>query len=327
MAIDLSIVIVNYNTFELSCQCIRSIYKETSSINYEIILVDNKSTECSPKNFLAQFPKIKLIESDINWGFGIANNMGMEQAKGRYILLLNSDTIIQDNALDRSVLFFDQIKDPKIGVLGCQLVYEDGSHQPSHFNKAIGAAQWAIRTNVIFSKLSSIASTPPPLFDHQKSQEVGGVSGAFMLIKHSIYEETGGFDPDFFMYCEETEWIQNRMAPLGYKCFYYAETKVIHLVGGSDVFDKMYKQNVLSYYLYWYKLGYLQYLIYLIGNGFNLFCLLLLSPFSQQKKNIMRTLSIHFSLISYALFRIPRYSREKGSRPTPLKIKELDTLG
>lgn len=324
--LDLSIVIVNYNTFELSCQCIRSIHDETTLINYEIILVDNKSSECSPKDFLKFFPDLLLIENQINWGFGIANNMGMKKAKGRYILLLNSDTIVVQNAIERSVIFFDNLEDPYIGVLGCKLVCEDGSPQLSHFGKKHGAAKWALNTNIIFQKFSSYRNKRTTRFDHIKSREVGGVSGAFMLLKYCIYEETGGFDPDFFMYCEETEWMRNRIAPLGYKCYYFTEVNIIHLVGGSDFFNKMYKQNVLSFYLYWYKLGYLQYIIYLIGNGLNLFCILLILPFSRNKAHMIRTLKIHFSLIFYALFIIPRYSNNTGSRPTPLKLKELGTF-
>ena len=103
---DISVVIINYNTFELTSNCLRSIYRHTSEIEFEIVLVDNDSSECSPDLFLSEFPDIELVKSPINGGFAKGNNLGVERAKGRYIALLNSDTELLNNALKIVVDYF-----------------------------------------------------------------------------------------------------------------------------------------------------------------------------------------------------------------------------
>ena len=125
---NVSIIIINYNTFELTCACIQSVLDKTLDINFELILVDNASVECDPGLFSQKFPSIKLIRSGTNLGFAGGNNLGIKVAKGEYILLLNSDTVLKNNAIKISC---DRLKSsPGIGVLSCKLLYPDERVQP-----------------------------------------------------------------------------------------------------------------------------------------------------------------------------------------------------
>jgi Predicted glycosyltransferases len=124
---QLSIIIINYNTFQLTCNCIRSIKEKVHDLTYEIILVDNDSSECDPNNFLKQFPDIKLISSAENTGFTGGNNIGISKAAGEYILLLNSDTELINNA---PKICYDYMQQhPETGITTAQLSYPDGKLQ------------------------------------------------------------------------------------------------------------------------------------------------------------------------------------------------------
>lgn len=324
---DLSIIIVNYNTFELTCNCISSVIKETKVANYEIILVDNASYECSAEQFLVKFPFIKLVTLTENLGFGIANNKGMEIASSDYYLLLNSDTIILDGALDKCFNLLKQQKVPT--VLGCKLLNEDGSWQPSHFvdeNSVLTALKVALRKNLLFYRLF-----PPKAINDEPSEikKVAGVSGAFILIDRTIVETVGGFDPDFFMYCEETEWFRNRITP-HYPCLFYPGAQVIHLLGASSkkvAYTQLSwsrKQNILSFYLFWYKIGMIQYwsfvFLNLVSQLFNYIILLFLR--GPKYLEYRAEVKFHLSILDIIFINIPKYSRGWGSRPEFLKLKQ-----
>ncbi|MBK7139143.1 MAG: glycosyltransferase family 2 protein [Bacteroidetes bacterium] len=123
---DVSIVIVNYNTFEDTCNCIQSIYEQTKDIEFEIIVVDNQSSKFNPQEFKNLFPTINLIISAENGGFAKGNNQGIEIAKGKYVLLLNPDTILKNNAI--YYLWKEMEMDSTIGISTCHLEYGDGKH-------------------------------------------------------------------------------------------------------------------------------------------------------------------------------------------------------
>jgi GT2 family glycosyltransferase len=125
--VDVSVIIVNYNTFELTCSCVESVIKFTEGISYEIILVDNASVECLPELFLEKFPAIKLLKSIVNTGFTGGNNLGIKIASGDTILLLNSDVVLTENSIAKC---FQVLKgNTKIGIVSCMLKYPDGSIQ------------------------------------------------------------------------------------------------------------------------------------------------------------------------------------------------------
>lgn len=122
---DVSILIVNYNTCELTVDCLRSVYASETEYTYEIMVIDNNSTDESVETIRELFPQVKLIENTENTGFAKANNQGMEAAQGRYVLLLNSDTVIQQDTLQTMVAFMDH--NPIIGASGCKIILPDGS--------------------------------------------------------------------------------------------------------------------------------------------------------------------------------------------------------
>jgi GT2 family glycosyltransferase len=142
--IELSIVIINYNTFGLTCQCIDSIVGQTQDVRYEIIVVDNASREQDPQGFATRYPFIKLVKSEKNVGFAGGNNLGIAVAEGQYIVLLNSDTVLQNNvmhicldylrthprvAVVGPALFFDDRTHPRVAVVGPALFFDDGTRQ------------------------------------------------------------------------------------------------------------------------------------------------------------------------------------------------------
>lgn len=317
---DLSIVIVNYNTNKYSIDCIQSIYDQTSNLMFEVLVVDNNSKKEDPCILKEAFPKITLIKNEENMGFGIANNLGIGHATGKYILLLNSDTIILEKALEKCVGFMNSefAIESNIGLMGCTLLNSDSSFQHSTFSKShIG--KYLINSNPILSKLFGSNSTQK--FNYEVPQFVEGLSGAFMLFRREVFDKIKPFDPDLFMYSEETELCRNRLTK-HFKVYYWPEAKIIHHGGKSGLSEIMHKQNMLSYALTWYKRGIGYYLIYLLISTFNFFTYLLTFPFSKNRSH-KKIIYGYFAIFNQLIFDIPKYGRGWGSRPSPLKLNKL----
>lgn len=231
---QVSIIIVNYNTKKLLEDCIQSIYDNTNNVLFEIIVVDNASTDGSQEVIKTKFPEVLFIESEINLGFGSANNLGAKYAKGAFLFLLNSDTILFENSIKILIEFFERKeKTLNMGVLGALLVDEQynvngfGSHFPtcSEENKInlrkIPFVKWFV---------------PAPKkkdydFDNGYFQ-IDYVIGADMFLRKKLFEEMNGFSKAFFMYYEESD-LQKRMHNIGLKNYILAKTKIIHLEDGS----------------------------------------------------------------------------------------------
>ncbi len=314
--LDVSIIIINFNTFQLTCNCIQSIIKNTKKIKYEIILVDNNSNECDPKSFLIRFPDIRLIENNQNVGFGIANNLGMEIAKSDFFVLINSDTYLLNEAID--IAFDFAQNNPQYSIFGADILNEDLTPQKSYFEYSKVNVISAFRHGFIFSnpilrKIIKLNNT---------SDEIGGLYGAYIFLKRNVFDLTGGFDPDFFMYCEDTEWFRNRIKDK-FKIAISKESKIVHLVGRSTKCNLVNKQNVLSYFLYWYKLGKLQFTIYTLGAYLNSIFSLLVIPLMSKKerKRHLNLIFIHWTIINQVLFDIPMYKNKFNGRPLFLKVK------
>ena len=133
-----SIILINYNTFQLTCNCIESIIQFTKGVDYEIILVDNNSIECDANLFLQKFSNVKLIKSAENGGFAKGNNLGIKQANGDFILLLNSDTYLIDDAISKTVNYYQQNK--LNGIIGCKMLYPNGTLQ--HTARKFRTIKW-----------------------------------------------------------------------------------------------------------------------------------------------------------------------------------------
>lgn len=217
--LDVSIIIVNYNTLQITQNCIDSVIEKTKGIKYEIILVDNASTDGS-KEFFEKDNRVKHIYSEKNGGFGYGNNLGMKVAKGKYFFLLNSDTLLINNAIKE---FYDYAeKDMKKRVYGCYLEHEDGGYSTSFFY----FPDFSIKD---FIKRIIHPNNYTPTF---QVTEVEAVSGADMFFHREIYERTKGFDENIFLYGEEGE-LQYRMLKEGYTCLLIPQPKIIHLQGKS----------------------------------------------------------------------------------------------
>lgn len=245
----LSVIIVNYKTPDLVIRCINSIYKTFSLNSLEIIVIDNCSGDDSENKTCTLFPKIIWINNNSNEGFGRANNLGASKAKADFLLFLNSDMIVLDDTINDCLRHIQE--ESNIGVLGCKLMNEDGSHQKSIYHY-VGDYMGVLQTNLIVD-----------YFYKSKAKEIKAVMGAFMLIPKKVFDEAKGFDPDFFMYAEELD-LCRRIKKLGYKITYTEKAIAIHKHGGSSEGSNWsFRQNFLSNALLYLKVrGYVGYFIY-----------------------------------------------------------------
>jgi len=224
----ISIIIINYNTFDLTVACIKSVIAFTTS-DFEIILVDNASTECDPEEFKKEFPFIKLVKSPKNYGFARGNNMGIREATGDHILLLNSDTLLLNDAID---LAFKKIKsDQTIGALSVQLIGTDGAlQQCSYYWSNLGKLTGCLfRLHHIFSYFRN---TQPDMRIENYSQYLWGT---FFLFPKEVLKifKTQRLPETFFMYGEDTEW-SHHLRKAGFKLLYYPEGKILHYGAASN---------------------------------------------------------------------------------------------
>ena len=222
----LSIVIVNWNTCELLRDCLEALLADPDSRRWEILVVDNASADDSVAMVRGCFPQVQLLASPENLGFSRGNNLALEQARGEYLLLLNSDTRVECGALGALVAFM--AGQPRIGAAGPMLLNTDGSLQLS-----CGIAP-SLRTEIVHKLLLHRLF---PFFklagwDHRSARAVGWVSGACLLIRRQALEEVGPLDPAIYMCCEDLEWCM-RLARKDWQIFYYPFSRVVHLEGQS----------------------------------------------------------------------------------------------
>jgi len=243
--IDVSVIIINFNTFQLTTNCIDSVKRFTSEITYEIIVVDNASTETDTSMLLDKFPSIKLIKSQQNVGFAKGNNLGIQQAAGKYILLLNSDTILSENTLYK---LFQYLEDnPRAGVVSPRLVFPDGRHQSAA--QRFPSLKYSLIESFRIQKLMSARKKGRLLlgsfFNHRETVKADWVWGTCFMFPASILKQLPGnkLDETYFMYFEDMQWCMD-ISALGYEIHFFADTAVIHLMGGSSAKkNEMMQQN------------------------------------------------------------------------------------
>jgi len=244
---DISIIIINYKTPDLVIDCIQSINEKTRDISYEIIVVDNASGDNSIEIIKKEFKEnIKLIEADENLGFGKANNLGVRYATGKYILLLNSDTVLINNAIK---IMYDYIRtSAKIGIVGGNLYSADMKENSSFsliFDDMETVKKQAKWVSIIgdlllkqfrqrfYSDEQKRKYIYKDSFNYtEEPMEVGYIFGTDMMLSKKLYDSIGGFDPEFFMYAEEEE-LSWRVHEKGYKIVSVPDAKIIHLDGGT----------------------------------------------------------------------------------------------
>jgi len=227
---DLSIVIVNWNTREMLRDCLESLQAPLDGIQAEVIVVDNASEDGSVEMVGEYFRDVRLIANLDNRGFAAANNQGFDRASGRHVLLLNSDTLVHGDVLVRSIEYLDT--HPKVGMMGCKVLNDDGTTQltcsrfPSFINlllQTFGANRLGGR---YFSRYQMLD------WDRDDEREVDVVSGCYLMVRASVIEEIGRLDEAFFCYGEETDWCR-RCQDAGWQLMFAPVGEITHFGSGS----------------------------------------------------------------------------------------------
>ncbi|MDO7908858.1 glycosyltransferase family 2 protein [Paenibacillus sp. JX-17] len=230
---DVSILIVSYNTCRLTLDCLDSVFASKTGYQYEVIVIDNQSSDDSVQAIGDKYPEITLITNDENTGFATANNQGMEAAQGRYILLLNSDTVIQDDTLQTMIEFMDN--NENVGASGCKVILPDGSLDKAckrGFPTPSASFYYAFGFSKFFPDHPKFNQYQLGHLDADEAYEVDCLVGAFMLVRRETIDQIGGLDETFFMYGEDIDWCY-RMKQAGWGIYYYPQTCIVHLKGGS----------------------------------------------------------------------------------------------
>ena len=240
----LSIIILNYNVRYFLELCLKSVKTAIENINAEVIIVDNNSKDESCQMIKELFPDVKLIENKENLGFSKGNNIGVAQAKGEYICILNPDTVVAEDTFIKLLKFADQ--QVNIGIVGCKLIDGKGQFLPES-KRNVPVVQ------IAFQKM--IGNSVKYYANHLKEDETGKVEilvGAIMLIPKRVFNEVNCFDEDYFMYGEDID-LSYKVLNAQYDNFYFSDTTIIHFKGESTLKDKTYARRFYSAMQTFYK--------------------------------------------------------------------------
>ncbi|MBI4429526.1 MAG: glycosyltransferase [Ignavibacteriales bacterium] len=231
--IDISVIIVNYNVRDFLYHALHSLYKASKRIRTEIIVVDNASDDGSVEMVRKRFPAVQLIPNKNNLGFAKANNIALKRARGKFLLLINPDTVVQEDTLSVMMNFFAEY--PDAGLAGCKVLNPDGTFQLSC--RRSFPTPWVALTKMtglskLFPRSSWFGKYNLTFLNTEETYEVDAVSGSFMMLRREIYERVGGLDEAFFMYGEDLDWCY-RIQSAGWKVYYVHSTKIIHYKGES----------------------------------------------------------------------------------------------
>ena len=244
---ELSIVIVNYNVKEFLTQCLDSIFKSQTQYNYEVIVVDNSSRDSGRDEICSTFKDITWIDNSENVGFGRANNQGFSRAKGVYTLILNPDTVLQEDTLEKCISYL--LAHPEVGGLGIKGLDGSGQFLPES-KRALPTplvALWKITgLSAIFPKSSVFARYHLGHLSPEENHEVDILVGCFMMVPTQLLLSVGGFDPQYFMYGEDID-LSYELQKTGHKNIYFSDSQIIHYKGEST------KRGSLNYVRMFYK--------------------------------------------------------------------------
>ena len=246
---DVSIILVNYKTKDLTRNCINSIVEKTQYLSYEIFVVDNDSQDGTPEMLKNEFPWVKLIENPQNSGFGSANNLAIRQSDGKYVFLLNTDTILVNNAI--KILFDFLENNEKIGACGANLYDENMEHVHS-YGVFPTVKRQILKTFMLrwFFPAELKQMKDKGLNSENLLKPVDYITGADVMIRKSVLDEVGIFDERFFMYFEENE-LQFRIRKAGYEIYINPGAQIIHLHDKSPKKrERMYYEYKKSQYLF-----------------------------------------------------------------------------
>ncbi|MBE9492392.1 MAG: glycosyltransferase [Bacteroidetes bacterium] len=243
----LSVIIVNYNVKHFLEQCLLSVRKAIKETAVEVFVVDNNSVDGSVRMIRQKFPEVHLIANTENKGFAMANNQGIRKSKGEYVLLLNPDTVVEDDTFRKIISFMDE--HPEAGGLGVKMINGKGNFLPESkrglptpdvaFYKIFGLSG-------LFPRSKTFGKYHLGFLDKDQVHQVDILSGAFMLLRKSVLDKTGLLDEAFFMYGEDID-LSYRIIKAGYKNYYYPGTRIIHYKGEST------KKGSLNYVMLFYN--------------------------------------------------------------------------
>jgi GT2 family glycosyltransferase len=233
----LSIIIVNYNTGKLLKDCLESVYAGANGTPLDIWIVDNNSRDDSVPMIRSRFPRVNVIENPCNVGFSKANNLVISRSRCDYILLLNPDTLVIGDAIDRMVKFMEE--HPNVGIAGCKVLNRDGTLQlacrrsiptPRVAFFRLTGLSWLFPKNRTMAEYNLTYKSP------DETQEVDAVSGAFLMVRRKVVEEIGPLDERFFMYGEELDWCL-RAKRAGWTVMYHPDAQIVHYKGESTKYN------------------------------------------------------------------------------------------
>ncbi len=237
-------IILNWNTCGLLEKCLQSLTDLTETLPFEVVVVDNASSDHSREMVKAKYPAVRLIENPVNLGFGAGNNVAAPQTQGRYLLFLNSDTVVMENALSGIVAYADSR--PEVGIVGAKLLNEDGSLQFSCRTYPNLMTGFFRNTPLgrLFPGNKFASDYLMQDWDHASPRDVDWVSGAALMLRRTLYDQIGAFDEDYFMYCEDVDLCYRanhapfpdpqRSTGETWKVAYFPDSIIYHLIGKSS---------------------------------------------------------------------------------------------
>jgi len=227
---DLSIVIVNWNTEELLRDCLQTVFAGLGPLEAEVLVVDNASSDGSVAMVKGEFPGVRLIETTRNLGFAAGNNVALRLAKGRHVMLLNTDTLVHGDVLPEAVAWLDA--HPEVGVMGPRVLNADGTVQPSC--SAFPSLKFLAMQTFGLTRIARLDGYRMTGWDRASERRVDVISGAAMVVRRAAMEEVGLLDEAFFFYGEETDWC-HRFRRAGWELVFVPIREITHFGNGSAV--------------------------------------------------------------------------------------------
>jgi len=230
---EISIIIVSWNARDFLRDCLNSIRKSGGSRVREVILVDNASTDGSPEMVAEEFPEITLVRSKENLGFARANNLGLKQASGSYLALINSDVVVHPGCFEQLVSFLET--HPEAGLVGPKVLGNDGQLQRTcrRFPTIWNTTCRTLALDDVFSRWPLFSGREMRHWDHNATAEVETLNGCVWMARRQAVEEVGGLDEQFFFYAEDVDWCK-RFKDAGWKVVFVPEATATHFGGGSS---------------------------------------------------------------------------------------------
>jgi GT2 family glycosyltransferase len=312
--VDVSIVIVSWNTRDILRGCLNSVFEQTKSAAFEVILIDNNSHDGSSDMVRRDFPQVTLIANAENRGFAAACNQGMLAASGRYILLLNPDTVVLDDAISRCIQYADRHID--VGVVGCQVLEGEDRITPTGFSFPSPLNIFLALSGLsrLFPRSRLFGRPELSWWDRHSERDVDVVTGMFMLVRREAITQVGLMDEAYFVYSEEADWCY-RFSQAGWRRVFTPSARIVHLDGGakstSQASKKMFVQLQKSTMIYHRKnlgLGawWLAKLIYIVSNFVRMVAWFVMSIINRDSRNWHRSAAARAALVYHLVGSEPK---------------------